>query len=364
MNKFLTILILSYLISTPCLSEDRKFKLGIIIPLSGALSEYGTAIKNGFELAKVNKPDSFNNITYVYEDSGYDANTAITALNSIKSKHNVNLYYMWGVSPTESMLPIAERENLAVIAETTLKKATVGKKLTVRAARTGERIAKALVHQIKEKKLKRISIIVTQIPFYIDIVDYLIQELKSEGLDVVNTFEVLPDELDFKSQISRIKTNKSDSVGLFLLPDQLINFYKQQNIFKLNILTFNADLLDSTNVVKECPDTINGAFFTQVGVTEEFRNNYMKYSKSDIHIGSAAQAYDIANLVGDLFNDSNDLKPEDIIKKISLISPRHGATGYYRYSDTPDSGKELRMPVSLKVIRDKKIEILIDNTNF
>lgn len=366
-NKFIHIILVFILslIASSTKAENDSFSFGIIIPLSGALAEYGTAIRNGFELAKVEKPELFTNLNFIYEDSGYDASTAISALNNLRTTKSINLYYMWGVSPTEAMLPVADKNGLAVIAETTIKEATIDRKYVIRAARTGERIAKALSNEIKKRKLQRISLMVSQIPFYTDIVKHLELDLKSSGIEVIKVQDVLPTELDFKSYITNFKQKKNDAIGLFLLPVQLINFYKQLEQIKLNIQTFNADLLDSSTIVKECPRTIENAFFTQVGVTNEFRKQYLDYAKSDIHIGSAAQSYDVAILIGELFgNSKNNLKSGDIIKTITEISPRSGATGLFEYSETKDSGKELRMPVSLKKIKAGKIETITENTGF
>jgi ABC-type branched-subunit amino acid transport system substrate-binding protein len=357
--------ILFYSSITPVHSENTDFSVGIIIPLSGALAEYGTAIRNGFELAKIESPHHFTSINYIYEDSGYDANTAITALNSLKSTEKIDLYYMWGVSPTEAMLPIADRNNLAVIAETTIKEATIDKKYVVRAARTGERIAKALTNEIKRRKLHRVSLIVSQIPFYTDIVQHLEKELELNGIQLTKVQDVLPTEMDFRTYILKLKQNKNDSVGLFLLPTQLISFYKQLEQNRLNIKTFNADLLDSSTIVKKCPESIDGAFFSQVGITSDFRKRYINYSKSDIHIGSAAQSFDVANLIGELFgNLQKKLTSEEIIKTISEIPLRFGATGEFEFTNTKASGMELRMPVSMKMVKDGNIEIISEDTGY
>ncbi len=346
-------------------ADSHQFSLGIIIPLSGALAEYGTAIRNGFQLAQADHPELFSNVNFIYEDSGYDATTAIGALNNLRITKTIDLYYMWGVSPTEAMLPIADKNELAVIAETTIKEATVGRKYVVRAARTGERIAKSLSDEIKRRGLKQVSLVITQIPFYTDIIRYLESDLKLNGIKITKLQEVLPSETDFKSYIANLKRDNNDAVGLFLLPAQLVNFYRQLKIVKLNVQTFNADLLDSSTIIKECPDTIENAFFTQVGVTEEFRKKYIDFAESDIHIGSAAQSYDVALLIGELFGKvKSKLTTAEIIKTISEISERSGATGAFKYTDTLESGKELRMPVSLKRVRHGKIETIIENTGF
>jgi len=343
----------------------KQFNVGIVVPLTGDLAEYGSAIRNGFELAKLQSPDKFNSIRFVYEDSRYDGKTAVEALQKLRSTNKINLYYLWGVSPTEAMLPIAASQKLAVIAETTVKEATVAKPLVIRAARTGERIAKALSAELAKRNVKSVSFIVTEIPFYTDILKHLTLYLKAEGIEIRKSQAVLPSQSDFKSFLLDRNSLAGEIMGVLLLPSQLITFYNQADQYRLPLKTFNADILDSQSIVEACPDNINGTFFTQVGVTPQFRETYTKKFGDDIQIGSAAQSFDVANLISDLFgSETNFGGAEEIIERLSRISNRTGATGQFGYSETPDGGKEIRMPVSMKTVENKKITTISEDTGF
>lgn len=372
MTRFFLIIALCCLFhSNLTFSEDRPdgaktFNFGVVIPLTGDLADYGSAIRNGFELAKREFPERFNFIRFLYEDSRYDGKVAVSALHKLMATGEINLYYLWGVSPTEATLPIAAQHKLPVIAETTMKEATVGKPLVVRAARTGERIASALTAEIMRRGAKSVSFVTTDIPFYIDIRNHLEKKLISEGVIVVSSREVLPTESDFKNILLEKDLQRADLVGAFLLPSQLISFFRQSYQAKQSLRVFNADILDSQSIVDACPENINGTFFTQVGVTPEFRRRYLLAYGSDTQIGSAAQAYDVANILGELFNSAAaySLTSDKIIEKVSRMAPRTGATGAFQYSENKDSGKEIRMPVSIKVVRNKKIETLVEDTGY
>ncbi len=345
--------------------SDQKFNFGIVIPLSGDLAEYGSSIRNGFELARLEKPEKFSKIKLIYEDSRYDGKTAVVALQNMSVIHSINLYYLWGVSPTEAMLPIAQAKNLPVLAETTVKEATLGKPLVIRAARTGERIANALAQELKNRGIKSVSLIVTTIPFYSDIVKHLEINLREIGIEVSRKDEVDASMADFKPILWKKKSQGEVAIGAFLLPAQLVSFYRQAHLMKLDVQTFNADLLDSETLVNECPENINGAFFTQVGVTQDFRKRYKEKYGNDIQIGSAAQSYDVGMLVADLFGEMDKmLTAEEVIERISQMPPRQGASGNFKYTDTIDSGKEIRMPVSMKAVKDGKIITLLEDTGF
>lgn len=362
---FIAVLICMPLMAVAEPKSDLDFNVGVIIPLTGDLAEYGSAIKNGFELAAIESPEKFSNIKFIYEDSKYDGKTAVSALQKLRTSKSIDVYYLWGVSPTEAMLPIAVSQKLAVIAETTVKDATVGKPLVVRAARTGERIAKALASELARRKVESVSFIVTEIPFYLDIIRYLEIALKEKAIVVTRKREILPSEVDFKSFFLNRSVGKNEAEGVFLLPSQFTTFFRQAAEANQPINAFNADILDSQTIVESCPDNIDGTFFTHVGVTSQFRDSYKRYFHEETHVGSAAQSYDLAMILSKLFGKlDKKLSPEEIIEKVSQLKVHTGVTGTFSYTETIDGGKELRMPVAMREVRGKKIETITDDTGF
>jgi branched-chain amino acid transport system substrate-binding protein len=347
-------------------SENKgAFNVGVIIPLSGDLADYGVSIRRGFNLAVEQSPERFANIHFVFEDSRYDAKTAVSALQKLRTTNNVDLYYAWGVSPTEAIVPITEANRLPLLVETTLKESTTNKLYVVRAARTGERIAKSLVEQLSRTKAKRVSLIVADIPFYDDIINHLKSILPTRGIEITRIRSILPSENDVRAYLPELSKQKEDAIGVFLLPAQIVSYFKRAAEMKVKLPAFSADIIGSDSIIKDCPDNVNGTFFTEVGVTSEFRRLYNAKFKDDGHIGHGAQAFDVANIIADLFGRlDRKVTADDIMLAISHIPPQKGATGEFRFSDTPDSGKELRMPVAMKMIRDKKIETILEDTGF
>ena len=83
LSKFTSYLTLTSLILTAGAEAQvqkpasEEFNFGIIVPLTGDLAQYGTAIKNGFELAKTESPKKLEKIRFIYEDSRYDGKAAV-----------------------------------------------------------------------------------------------------------------------------------------------------------------------------------------------------------------------------------------------------------------------------------------------
>ena len=86
-------------------NQASVFRVGAILPLTGPVADYGVAVKNGFELAKSDHPATFKNVEIVYQDSSYDGKTAVNAFNALFARGDINLYYVWGVTPNADYYP-------------------------------------------------------------------------------------------------------------------------------------------------------------------------------------------------------------------------------------------------------------------
>lgn len=239
---------------------EERFKVGVIIPMTGGLADYGTSIRPGFELAMSESPEQFSKVDFIFEDSAYDANMAVSAFQKLRTVNKVDMFYAWGVSPTEALIPIAEANKLPLLVETTLKESVSNKKYVVRAARTGERIARALADEISQRKIKKVSLIVTDLPFYDDIVKHMKVLLPEKGIEITRIRAVLPTENDVRSYILELRKQEEDAIGVFLLPAQIISFYRRVAEMKLTPTTFSADIIGSESIIKDCPDTVTALF--------------------------------------------------------------------------------------------------------
>jgi branched-chain amino acid transport system substrate-binding protein len=141
-------LTLSFALAENTKPEVSKFKIGVIVPLSGALSEYGLASKNGIELAVSSNPQVFSNIEFIYEDSQWDSKTAITAFTKLTKADKVNLVYNWGNPTTEALAPLAESSQTPLIALSLDQKIGIGKNFLIRSINRADDFSEKLANYL------------------------------------------------------------------------------------------------------------------------------------------------------------------------------------------------------------------------
>jgi ABC-type branched-subunit amino acid transport system substrate-binding protein len=339
-------------------STRSVFKVGAIVPLSGPLADYGETVRNGFELAKQDNPEFFKTVDFVYEDSKYDGKTSLSAFNALFARGDIDLYYIWGVTPNETLLPILSARDLPVISETSLKAAPVGKPLVVRAAPTGDMTARVLSEEIRRREYRSVGVLMVDIPYYRDITDALERYLAAFGarIKVIDTVPV--DMNDFKTTISKVRSKNYDAIGVFLLNDQVVTYYHQSRALKDLTPTFGASIHDSQALLSRAGPGAEGVVFVGYDVVPHFRERWLELYKDDSRVGCGANAYDTAVMIGEQFHQqgSAKLSGAEVIGRFSSIRNRKGVSGDFSFAETPEAGKHFDLPLSARIFRNGRIE--------
>lgn len=199
-KKIFIVLILILLTNSISLAEN--IKIGIILPLSGLLSEYGISSKNGFELAKKENPELFKNIKFVYEDIQYSPSLAISAYNKLRMDENVKLIYNWGANTSAVLTPLAEKECFPLFlldfSTNTLKNTSCVVSFSPRAFDLGVKLSEYL----NKNNFKKIGIISTENLYINGIIDgvagnYTYEDSKETGKRLVSKIYIKKISGDF-----------------------------------------------------------------------------------------------------------------------------------------------------------------------
>ncbi len=340
--------------------ENKKFTVGLIAPLSGALAEYGVATKNSIELAIKDQPELFTNIEFIMEDSEWDPRKAVSIFNDLVNIKKVDLVYNWGNPTSEALASLAESRKQPMIAMSSDPKITKDRKYIIRTINSVEDFSKVLVPHLVKKQAKKIGVVIVENSYVQGLYDGLVKNLPKEiSLEIVNSHQM--SDQDFRSTISKIKTKKYDYLGVFLISGQISTFYKQLAAQAVSIPTFGADFFESKSEIDMANGGMENAVYPNLGLTDAFRVRYQEIFKNDSQITFAGNSYDMATLIGHLFNDQTmPVAAEDLMKKLQSISEQNGVGGKFTYINNLTDGPYYKYPVQLKVIKGGKVVELKD----
>lgn len=331
-------------------ASAEAFRTGVIIPLTGPVAEYGTAISNGIALAKETRPEVFSSCDFAIEDSAYKTTQALGALQKFQTLDKVNLVYVFGGPMGEALAPVAESKRLPLIIDHIDGNAVAGKKFSVRYANSKRELGRTLVTSLEKRKIKTVALVVVDNQY----VDALVQGFTEEasGKIAIETIaRVTPDDGDLRYLAPKVRAAKVDAIGLFLFPAQASSLAK--NLHKLRANFFGSDFLESPTTLADSNGVLEGALYPNNLIDETFRQRYLTRFGNEAQIKFGAEGYDVAMLIADTLCARPRTEwqtPEAVMSLLTASPSRRGAQGETEFKSTADGDRYFSAPVVTKVV--------------
>lgn len=328
--------------------EDNIVKIGITLPLTGALSSYGAEIKKGLDLAveEINIDKSGKKVKLIYEDACYpkDATPAISKLVETD-----NIDFIGG--------------NFCVIAIPPISAVTESKKITVMQISTvsdmilssgdyifSPNIASAYSAKEQAKFAKKYWVANT-----VGIVYYNTDMGKSYGLNFAKEFETLGgkvllteetalEQYDFKDVISKIIAKNPDVLQLIHMGPNLGNMLNQLKEMGVNKPIITYEEADNPDLFKTAGENALGMVIAIPGMQSSDnliafeKNYYIKYNENPAVLSRVA--YDAIYLEFAAYENCGFDK--DCIKNYLLnVKDYAGASGVFSIQSDGTAKKEI-----------------------
>lgn len=355
-------LISSALVLTGCPGKSEgpgaEVKIAANLPLTGDLATYGTAVRDGANMAVEEiKADSKNpKLSFDWQDNASDPKQAGTVLQR-QLLDNPNIYVS-GVKP--QTMAIRDKVNEKGLPHFEwIFDANINPGGTRNAFRTwvSYKIEPPVyLNYAAERQAKRVAIVYVQLPHTVEEFDTLvIPGLKKQGANVVYVEPFAFGTKDFKTIAVKIQASKPDLIILNGFQNDLVSLVRAMRPLNLisdgnTIATY--DMLDAATILGQ--DELEGIrlvaplFVTQPDRTnvKDWRDRFRaKYSKEPLY--THAFAYDMAMIIEDAAKrvgaNPDSAKWIDALRATNI----EGVTGPLKFDDKGD----LITPLEVGVFR-------------
>lgn len=178
---------------------------------------------------------------------------------------NVDILYNWGELPLSVVAPLTDKKKTLVLAMSLDAAPAVGRPLIVRTINHPDEYGQKILGYLRTSGLRRIAIVKTEDPFLNALSDSLAKLMgPEESLDI--PFSFTPEEMDFRSAILRLKQERFEAIGVYLLPGQVGAFYRQMKELGLVVPSFRR-LLRKCSGDFQCSRWNGGGHLPQCGCT-------------------------------------------------------------------------------------------------
>lgn len=332
----------------------RNPSVGFILPLTGRAATYGVAAKNGITLALEKHPERFQKIKFIFEDTAYDGKASATTMQKLVDQDRVDALFVWGHGPVEVVAPLAEARHVPLFGVSGDSNIGKGRTYVIRFCTSHEQFAAALLAGLRNRGLRKLGMVKSELAFINATIDRMTRQLDSkESLDVVESFAA--DANDFKSTIVKLKTLPFDAVGLFLDVDQIETFLRQAEDLNYHPKLFGIHSFGSSAPIAAIKQFSPGAFYPAIAVDLGFEQEYVQRFGNDVQLSWAANAFDFALFIGQLFERASPETSEEFIARVRNAGEIHGVSGKYHPEYDAALGTRMEFPVVLQRIERHEI---------
>jgi ABC-type branched-subunit amino acid transport system substrate-binding protein len=346
--------------------KENEYLIGVILPLSGKLSQFGISALQGVELAlkqyKIVFPSSSVGLAVKDSDEG-------TLEEWLKDYMPLGIVGPLLSREVNQVAPIAERGRLALITPgaSSATLLSMGRAVFRNATTPASQCHAISEYAIRTLELKRFAILFSNDRSGKEWVRCLRENVNLMGGKIVLAQSYLPNETDFKDPIGPLKKayEKTDGVGfdgIFLPGDassvglilpQLF-FHDIKNTVLLGTMGWSdPDFLKLARKYAEGAVFVDGFFAeSQDPFIQKFVSQYRKEFHEDPNL-LAAQAYDAANIIITAIKEGGTSR-SDIRSAISGTRDFEAVSGYI--SEIKD-GEAIKKPFLIQVKNGKLVQV-------
>ena len=331
-GRLLLVCLLS-LATASLVHADSQLRVGIALPLTGVGAPYGEAFRNGILLGLEGHSSE---IELAFEDHQYDSKSAIAAARKLATVDSVDLIFVWGYGPSDTVAPIVASLKVPVILAS-LNPVSQKGGATLNFSGPLRDIVTPLAAYLKQNPDDSVAIVAAPIGSLEQSAKLLQAELPSSILKKYET--VLPDLLDFKSVITRLKIEPPSTVGLFLTPPQIKVFIEQARAQKFSPRYIGIDTFNDSSIRELFIQESDGPVFVDAFSDPVFVKTYEKHFGGSSHVVEAARGQLLAQLL--LHVSKGFKRSTDIPVAIDSFPPGQGPAGAFSIVNSDDFGRYL-----------------------
>jgi branched-chain amino acid transport system substrate-binding protein len=266
-------------------NKDEQIKIGVILPLTGPASEIGNNILEGIKIAneEVNNNNSVK-INLIIEDSKLDPKQAISSANKLVFVDKVKII-IGLASSTEalSVAPICEKNKVIMLSS------TASTPLLTHAGDYIFRIYPSDVYDGKvladfamnKNKLKSFSIIYLNNDFGSGLKDVFIDNYNKIGGTIKGIETFLPNDKDFKTQLTKIKESNPDGLLVIAIDMQYINIVKQIRELNISSKIYAPVTFDNPLLIDDLGKAADDIIYSRPKYSQDTTNKQSKYFRND-----------------------------------------------------------------------------------
>ena len=328
-------------------NADSLVTIGMSLPLTGDSAQFGVAAKNGVELARLQFPKQLSHIQFIYDDNQYSGKAAISSFHKFQNQSKANIVFVWGSPTCMAVAPIAEGLKKPLACFSGDEKPGYHHVFSFNSMASD--YAAVIARDLSSRAPSRIGVVYTNIPFFAQLAAS-IGEQSNLTAKVVSKLTLDPGARDLRSEVLRLKAEKTDHLLLFLLPSQVELFLKELRIINFHPFIIGGDTFADPTVVKAAGGELAGAPYVDMVIPDDFRKQYENTFGDSAGASFAYNTFQFAIAIETVFSDRKTLESGEVEERLRHYRGSPLSENKIEFVESAKSGQYFRFPIGMNFL--------------
>lgn len=326
-------------------TPKEKYRIGVILALSGDAAAVGKAAQNGMLMALASLPtEDSSRLAIKFEDDGLRTANSVSAFRKLVDIDKVHSIVCWSSGTCNAVAPLAEAAEIPLVAIASDSAVSKGRKFVVNFWVTPEEETRVLVPEAVRRGYRNVAIVATTQDGMLATRDAF--KHQSQGQINIAYEEDFPSDFkDFRSTVSRIAgLKKVDAVLMLLMPGQVGTFAKQLRQAGVKVPFFGYETFEDEGEVQASGGALFGSWYSTAATGDtSFVEEYRKRFPGAMLI-TANNGFDAISLLATA--SRHGTSGETVATFLRTVRDFIGASG--KFSATGDN--RFSLPAALKYV--------------
>jgi len=347
--------------------ESEAIKIGVIGPVTGSSAGvYFEPLKKGIDiaLAEINKDGQ--KVDVLYEDDQLDGKLSVSAYNSLKAR-GVRYFVLNGSPAAAAVAPLIRQDgNFSMVPSALLTAYKDESPLTCRIALTADNYGPAFTNLFLNKLgHKKVATLVSNTEGAIAIFNVFKTVFESAGGEIVQAETFGKDDIDFRTQITKIKANK-DAEALVVInwSSTVVPMLTQIKELNLNLPIFGDTGSIKNSAIKDL-SLANGVSYLDYSFSvdgtdisanaKKFIASYAEANNGEKPSIQALQGHDLTKIIALGLSKVDAKNPASVADYIvNKVKNYPLAGGNFSFNETCEANRDITVR---KIVDGKTIEV-------
>ncbi len=325
--------------------SDSKVKIGMLGSLEGA--DRGSSQAAQYAIAMAQRELGAQAPTLVFVDDHDRKELALTWLDKLSRDDSVQIIISVGDQRAQWIAEETEKRGLPLIVWAADESVSRGRPLVIRTALGAIDEGMMLAGEALQRGIPSFAWFADRSPYAQAVLSGMTKKLPADYSVVVQ--QSVTDHTDFRKQLLEVKQLGIKTIGLCLPALQAGKLALQARELEMKLSFFGCSLLSQRQAFFSSQDTLLGAWFAAIDVSDQFRERFVKLHGLSDFVDVAALHYDLTRLLA--VHWKAGAPAADNIHALLSRGRYHGALGEFTVVENQElNERAVKMRVSIREI--------------